>query len=123
MLDVDGAQCAFDDATYFATRHTYRWTNSDVPAWSANDTVALALTATPTVPDAPQGFTAMAGFSLATLSWQAPGNDGGSPITGYQYQYKVGTGDYRNWRDIRDSASLTSHITSRGAGPNEGMSL
>ena len=119
VLDVDGTQFAFDDASFSASHHTYSWTSSAVPTWSENDTVALALTATPTVPDAPQGFTAMAGFSLATLSWQAPGNDGGSAITGYQYQYKIGTGDYRNWRPIRDSASLTSHITSRGAGPND----
>ncbi len=37
-----------------------------------------------TVPDAPTIGTASAGDGTATPTWSAPGNDGGSPITGYQ---------------------------------------
>ena len=43
VLDVDGTPFAFDDATFIASHHTYSWLNSDVPAWSENDTVALKL--------------------------------------------------------------------------------
>lgn len=37
----------------------------------------------PTVPGAPTNVSATAGDSFATVSWTAPANDGGSPITSY----------------------------------------
>ena len=37
-----------------------------------------------TTPGAPQGFTVTRNGSDATLTWEAPKNDGGSPVTGYQ---------------------------------------
>jgi PKD repeat protein len=37
----------------------------------------------PNVPGAPTGVTATAGNGQATVTWSAPGSDGGSPITGY----------------------------------------
>jgi titin len=39
--------------------------------------------AAPTVPGAPTGLTATAGNGIATLSWSAPGSDGGSPVNSY----------------------------------------
>jgi len=36
-----------------------------------------------TVPDAPTSVVATAGFSQATVTWDAPGSDGGADITGY----------------------------------------
>ncbi|MEU8660521.1 fibronectin type III domain-containing protein, partial [Actinoplanes philippinensis] len=36
-----------------------------------------------TTPDAPARVTAVAGDTTAQVSWDAPGSDGGSPITGY----------------------------------------
>ena len=43
------------------------------------------VTATPrTVPDAPGNVTADAGDRSVTVSWTAPSNDGGAPVTGYR---------------------------------------
>jgi titin len=38
---------------------------------------------TPTVPGAPTGLTGASGNGIATLSWSAPGSDGGSPVDDY----------------------------------------
>ena len=47
----------------------------------------------PTSPGAPTIGTATAGDSSATVTWTAPGSNGGSPITGYQVRVvNVGTG-------------------------------
>lgn len=43
----------------------------------------LSFGAAATVPGAPTGVSAVAGNASATVSWSAPGSDGGSPITGY----------------------------------------
>jgi hypothetical protein len=46
-------------------------------------TASGAMAATPTAPGAPTGLTAAPGNGKATLSWSAPGSDGGSPVTDY----------------------------------------
>jgi YVTN family beta-propeller protein len=53
-------------------------------------TASATGTATPaTVPDAPTGLTATPGDQQVMLTWTAPANDGGSPITGYTIEYRV----------------------------------
>jgi hypothetical protein len=46
-------------------------------------TTAPATPDTPAPPGAPTGLTATPGNGTATLSWSAPGSDGGSPVDGY----------------------------------------
>jgi hypothetical protein len=46
-------------------------------------TASGAMAATPTAPGAPTGLTAAPGNGKATLSWSAPGSDGGSPVADY----------------------------------------
>ncbi|HSN35936.1 MAG TPA: peroxidase family protein, partial [Arthrobacter sp.] len=50
-----------------------------------------AVTPGPSVPEVPTGVTAIAGVASATVTWTAPANDGGSPITGSQIEVRTGT--------------------------------
>ena len=56
-------------------------------------------------PDAPTGLSATAGYQSTTIAF-TPGDDGGSPIT--KYQYKVGAGPWT------DTVGTTSPITVTG---------
>ena len=55
---------------------------------------AAAATATPaaaaTAPSAPQNLAAAPGDGEVSLTWEAPANDGGSAVTGYEYRYAEG---------------------------------
>ena len=42
------------------------------------------------VPTAPRDLAAASGDTMVTLTWSPPANDGGSDITGYQYQVDQG---------------------------------
>ena len=56
---------------------------------------------------APRNFAAAAGNGRVTLSWTAPASDGGTAISGYQYQRKAGAGAYGVWTTIPGSGSST----------------
>jgi subtilisin len=47
----------------------------------------------PTVPGAPQNLSAIAGDGSVELSWSAPADDGGSPITGYNLYRGTSAGE------------------------------
>ena len=44
----------------------------------------------PSVPGAPASLTATAGDGEVVLVWSAPANDGGAPVTGYEYRHAAG---------------------------------
>jgi CotH kinase protein/Lamin Tail Domain/Fibronectin type III domain len=58
------------------------WALSQAPAGTPGS--ANQQSTTQTAPGAPTIGTATAGSSSATVTWTAPGSDGGSPITGYK---------------------------------------
>ena len=43
------------------------------------------------VPSLPESLTATAGDGKVVLEWSAPADDGGSPVTGYEYRFAAGT--------------------------------
>lgn len=84
---------------------------------SANDAllnISFLNTATPPAPivGAPDAPTAVAVSSItqtgATISWTAPANDGGSPVTGYKVEYRDSAA--ATWTSI-DSATTSATLT------------
>jgi fibronectin type 3 domain-containing protein len=67
---------------------TYYFTADAVNDANLHSVVSAEASATPaapvTAPGAPRGLTAAAGDAQVSLSWQAPGSNGGAAITGYR---------------------------------------
>ena len=75
--------------------------------WGPHSAYADFTLSTP--PAAPAKPTAAPGDQSATLAWTAPSGCG-SPVTGYEYAKKTGSGAFETtWTAIPSSASLTSH--------------
>ena len=84
------------------------YTNNACGNWlAAKGFTTLALTA----PPAPSKPAASRGNESATLTWSSTG-DGGSAITGWDYQHKKGRGgQWGAWSEVPDSsATSTTHI-------------
>jgi hypothetical protein len=65
------------------TSYTFTVQATNSAGTGPESTPSSAVTPQPTAPDAPTGVTATAGNAQATVSWTAPSNNGGSPITSY----------------------------------------
>ena len=69
-----------------------------------------------TVPNAPTGLTATAvSSSQVNLSWIAPTNNGGSPLTGYKIETKVGAG---SWSTLAANAGTITTYSNTGLTPS-----
>lgn len=71
------------------------------------------VTAVPrTVPGAPSGLTATSGPASAVLSWSAPEDDGGSPVSDYRVQHATSAGG--PWTTFSDGTSADTTATVTG---------
>ncbi len=78
---------------------------------------AAEIEATPAaVPSAPQNLTAKSGDREVTLAWQAPGDDGGSAVTGYRYRYAEGASvpATTTWQSAGTSPTVTVDSLTNG---------
>ena len=58
-------------------------------------------------PARPTGLHAVPSDRQAILNWDDPDDDA---ITGYEYRYKVGDGDFGPWTDMKGSGATTTHL-------------
>ena len=69
--------------------------------------------ATPaTVPGPPRNLTVAPGDQRATLMWERPADNGGLPITSYEYVQKEGSGSFGSWISIDNSGPMETNETS-----------
>jgi predicted phage tail protein len=86
------------------------------PVVTPSATIAKTLAAAAaTVPGLVSGLTATAGSRQVTLSWTAPADDGGSPITDYEIQVAEQTaGVWSSYRPVVRPASTATTATITG---------
>ena len=80
------------------------------------------------MPSVPESLTATGGDGEVVLEWTAPADDGGSPVTGYEYRYAAGQAvpEDVTWRDAGTELTATVsglenrdalHVRGAGAEP------
>jgi hypothetical protein len=93
----------YPDGTSTASAATVKLLTNGVPyefqvralnsiGWGPPSDLASATPNETTVPGIPTGLAATPGNHQVTLTWNAPSDNGGSPITGYQVQYRPALG-------------------------------
>ncbi len=78
-------------------------------AWSTAATATPAPAAT--APAAPAILTLTPGDRQLEVAWRAPGSDGGSPITGYNIQYRAGASGTWTRHGATDAGTTTTTIS------------
>ena len=100
--------------TYYFTADAVNGANlRSGPSAEASATPAAPVTA----PGAPTGLAASAGDAQVSLSWQAPGSDGGAAITGYRVYQGTGKqagGQRRRHRHDREGPHQRDHVLVQG---------
>ena len=79
---------------------------------AGNAVEALVAHAVSNVPGAPASVEATAGDTQVTLAWTAPGSDGGSAVTGYQYRVSDDAGSTwsPDWTDVLDGSDTGTDL-------------
>ena len=92
----------------------YRWVDM---SWQSKETYTVSVS-NPTAPSIPQSVSASPGQTRwsVSLSWAAPSSDGGSAITGYEYQYRgyyVGTWEsWSSWQSVTGTSTTVTGLVS-----------
>jgi titin len=87
---IDGSASYVVTGLSNGTTYSFRVSAVNV---AGTGTTGTAITAQPrTTPSQPRNIAATAGQSTATVSWDAPADNGGVPITGYLVEYHDGDG-------------------------------
>ena len=113
---VDGTSTTLDDLTK-GTSYTFRVaavSDDGQGDWSDEASGTPA-----TVPGSVSDFTATAGNELLELAWEAPDEDGGSPVTGYVVQWVAG----RASRQKTEVDAAATSYTIRGLDNNQSYSV
>ena len=93
LIATLGPGLTFTD-TGLADGTTYHYTISALNAKGESLRSLDASARTNAVPSLPQGFSAIAGDSLASLSWSLPGDNGGASISSYDVYRSTSLGNY-----------------------------
>ena len=112
--EIDGPDDADRDGVYQVTVQVTD-DHNPVTAELAVQLVSVLPDVTPVAPGAPTGLTARAdGAYEIVLSWTAPDDDGGAPVTGYQIE-ELAAG---SWTDVEaDTASSATGYVHAGRTP------
>ncbi|MEM3065674.1 MAG: fibronectin type III domain-containing protein [Candidatus Nitrosotenuis sp.] len=97
------------------TTYTYRVSAvNSVGAGSASSEAAATPTSSsaPAAPSTPTNLVATVSASQINLSWSAPANTGGYPVTGYKIEYKAGSGSYAVL--VQNTASVSTTYSHTG---------
>ena len=68
----------------------------------------IVTTTTFNIPNSPTGLTGTSGNTQVSLTWTAPVNDGGTPITGYLVEYKLDSGS--SWTQSPTGSIAVSYL-------------
>ena len=87
------------------TEYIFRVRAVNSPHGDGDASASVTETTLTTRPDPPTNLTVSVTQTTADLSWTAPTDTGGSPITEYQYRFTTGTSVGGTWTDTDDTAT------------------
>ena len=105
---ADAEHTEHDEDQWRPDFHMYTWQNAQHGIeWETNDVMGVWLEgpSVDSLPGAPTGLDATPVPGGVRLDWDAPSDNGGSPITGYQFQPEDDAGGTRYWWPTRGTAT------------------
>ena len=115
VADTGSTATSYTDATATEAGETYAYQvkairgedRSQASGQAQVPDVVVSVVVEVTVPGVPENLSAVWGSAAVALSWTEPTSDGGAPVTGYQYRYKVGAAEFGNtWESTGTGQSV-----------------